>query len=256
MNWQPDLTPEQFQAVLNNIPTQWGSLQSISGAGLNRKAIWKDQSGKHYVYTPWNKGKEWEKLEGFRIPRVSGHMVEAPARFWTIKDKICPIHDSILDVGGYEGIWLWIFEAKRKALVEICQEAVERWAAIHLTELYVENGANIGSLFKENEFDVVLLLDVLEHMEEEEGYAALIAAEKIAKRQVIISGPDGWLRYDETTEAYRVVMDLGLPCLEATRHKSAWTSDFFRKRGYEVVIYPGLFAPIGGQDGMTAFLNK
>jgi len=255
MKWQPDLTPEQLQAVLNT-PIQWGSLQPIDEVGLTKKVLWKDQSGKHYIYTPWNKGKVWEKLEGFKIPGVSGHMVEAPARFWTIKDKIYRNRDSILDVGGYEGIWLWIFEAKRKVLVDICQEAVERWAAIHLTEFYVDNGANIGSLFKENEFDIVLLLDVLEHMEKEDGHAALVAAEKIAKYQVIITGPDGWLRYDETTEAYRHTMDLGLPCLEAARHKSAWTSDFFRKRGYEVVIYPGLFAPIGGQDGMTAFYNK
>lgn len=47
--------------------------------------------------------------------------------------------------------------------------------------------------FPENSFDAVVMIEVLEHLTEESGYAMLKKAEKWAKKKVIVSTPNGFL---------------------------------------------------------------
>lgn len=60
----------------------------------------------------------------------------------------------------------------------------------------------ITNIFADHSFDVVLLLDVLEHLKPDAAKTLLIAAERIARRKVILytPGPDRWFDNKENAE--------------------------------------------------------
>ena len=77
--------------------------------------------------------------------------------------------------------------------------------------------------FKEKSFDVVLLLQLVEHLTKEEGLKLIDEAEKIARKQVIIGTPAGFLELDF--------------------HSSGWDPDELKGLGYKVSGH-GLRLPI------------
>lgn len=172
-------------------------------------------------------------------------------------------HDSILDVGGFTGHWAWLFRAKRKVVVDLCCEALEQ-AKVIASEVYCMDAKDIGDKFGEDEFDIVFLIDVLEHMNFKDGYRCLLAAERIAKYQVIVASPLGYFRIDETYHPGIELEDkpnnwppiVHTPCAELHYHRSGWATELFRKRGYEVIIQPGLHKNIGGKDGFVAWRSS
>lgn len=76
--------------------------------------------------------------------------------------------------------------------------------------------------FEAKSFDGTVMLDVLEHLSEEEGSALLEKMEKWARRRVVIFTPNGFHHQD--------CFDNN-PLME---HKSGWTVQDFKKRGYRV----------------------
>jgi SAM-dependent methyltransferase len=76
--------------------------------------------------------------------------------------------------------------------------------------------------FADNSFDVVICLEVLEHLEKEDGENLLKELERVAKRQVILSTPVGKYKQD--------VFD-GNPHQE---HKHIWNPDEMKEKGYRV----------------------
>lgn len=76
--------------------------------------------------------------------------------------------------------------------------------------------------FMPKSFDCVLALDVLEHLTKKEGIELIKKMENVAKKKIIIFTPNGFLRQDEHDEDKLQI------------HKSGWTVDEFKKRGYEV----------------------
>ena len=81
----------------------------------------------------------------------------------------------------------------------------------------------LGDRFPAGSFDVVAALDVIEHLEEQEGWQLLSAIELIARRRVIVFTPNGFLpqlAYDGNPHQV---------------HKSGWTVDDFDDRGYQMI---------------------
>lgn len=76
--------------------------------------------------------------------------------------------------------------------------------------------------FKPKSFDCVIALDVLEHLTKKEGAELIKKMENVAKKKIIIFTPNGFSRQDEYDEDKLQI------------HKSGWTVDEFKKRGYEV----------------------
>ncbi len=75
---------------------------------------------------------------------------------------------------------------------------------------------------KNKSFDAVVLFQVLEHLEKNEGYRFIQQVEEIAKKMIIITTPNGFVKqepYDNN------------PFQE---HKSGWVIDEFHKLGYYV----------------------
>jgi SAM-dependent methyltransferase len=83
--------------------------------------------------------------------------------------------------------------------------------------------------FREGSFDVLLAIDVIEHLPKEDGLNFLRQLEKLAVRQVILTTPVGFVEV-------RVPSCVHLKPLEdkLLKHRSGWLPHEFRIRGYKV----------------------
>ena len=100
----------------------------------------------------------------------------------------------------------------------------------------------IKNLFLNNSFDVVLCLDVIEHLEEFEGINLIEDAEDLATKMVIFYTP---LKFD-TNEKNVSNKNLWSYGNKYNLHKSLWTPKTFTSRGYEVrEDYPSKTNPEG-----------
>ena len=86
----------------------------------------------------------------------------------------------------------------------------------------------IGDTFEASSFDIVVALDLVEHLEKADGLRLLDMMEVIASKKVIIYTPNGFLRQgDRESNPWQV-------------HLSGWTPEEFVKRGYKVYGVNGI----------------
>ena len=76
--------------------------------------------------------------------------------------------------------------------------------------------------FRRKSFDIVLCMEVLEHIDKEEGFALLQSLEGIARRQVIVTAPVGLYKQDAFD---------GNPF---QKHKAIWIPSELKRIGYKV----------------------
>lgn len=81
--------------------------------------------------------------------------------------------------------------------------------------------------FPDKSYDVVLLLDVIEHLPEECHEEVILGAERIARKRVMVYSPEGMMP-QEAWDAW----DLGYN--EYQRHVSATSAGAFEPRGYAI----------------------
>jgi len=81
--------------------------------------------------------------------------------------------------------------------------------------------------FRDDSFDIVLLLDVMEHCQECYHRSILFEAERIARKAVIVFSPEGMMK-QEAFDCW------GLGYNELQSHVSAVYASDFSKRGYEI----------------------
>jgi len=246
--WNPDIDEYEFNRI-QAITVPYAGWRMLTEDPFQYGAWFEDGGGTKHIRMPWKKAR----LPDGTPTCPDGQTILAHNTHLQVLEYLHPHHDSILDVGGYDGIWAWLISAQRKVVLDICQEALERWAAIH-SDIICADGRDLGKLFQKDEFDVVFLLDVLEHMRATSALKCLKAAEEIAKYQVMVATPDGWWPFDN----YECIITPGadVPCVELMAHKSGWGHGFFESRGYEVTIQPGLHSDLGMGDGLVAVLNK
>jgi len=82
--------------------------------------------------------------------------------------------------------------------------------------------------FEPNSFDAVIMIDVIEHMTEEDGLVAMKLAEKWARKKVVINSPNGFIAQKSLD---------GNPLQE---HKSGWSYARMKEFGY---VSRGLAGP-------------
>ncbi len=98
----------------------------------------------------------------------------------------------------------------------------------------------INQEFEENSFDCVVALDLIEHLTKEEGNLLLKRIEKIAKKKIIIFTTNGFVPqgvYDNNP------WDV---------HKSGWTVNEMKKRGFKVIGING-WKFLKGEYGLLKF---
>ena len=133
--------------------------------------------------------------------------------------------DSLLDVGcgGNSPIGKFASEIRYRVGVDTHLSSIERsrGAGIH-SEYVIANVLEIGARFPAHSFDCVTLIEVIEHLPREQGEMLLEQCEKIARVKVIVSTPNGF------------VFQAPMPDNPFQEHVSGWTTEDFRRRGYEV----------------------
>ncbi len=82
--------------------------------------------------------------------------------------------------------------------------------------------------FPENSFDAVIMIEVLEHLPEDDGYAILKKAEKWARKKIIISSPNGFLSQKEVDNN------------PMQKHLSGWNYKKMKKLGFRTMGLAGL----------------
>jgi hypothetical protein len=85
------------------------------------------------------------------------------------------------------------------------------------------NALDLDKTFSPKSFDCVLALDLIEHLEKEEGFQLISMMEKIATKRVIIFTPNGLLPQQE----------FGGNRLQI--HKSGWSVEEMREKGFRVI---------------------
>lgn len=95
-------------------------------------------------------------------------------------------------------------------------------------EVLVMNVMEVGSQLPEKSFDVVMAMDLIEHLNKTDGEELLRIMERLARKKVIIYTPNGYLEQGE---------EYGNPW---QRHLSGWTADEMLERGYRVTGWGGL----------------
>jgi hypothetical protein len=83
---------------------------------------------------------------------------------------------------------------------------------------------------KDKSVDGITLLQIIEHLPKEEGVALLCAAERVARKVVVVTTPNGFVEQGKID---------GNPYQE---HHSGWSIEELRNRGYKVFGYEGLKA--------------
>lgn len=135
--------------------------------------------------------------------------------------------DSVLDIGSGSLSIAGKLPVKCHMGVDIYEPAV-RFA--------IENGvpAILGcapaclGVFPDSSYDVVLLIDVVEHLVKERSGVLIQQAERIAARRVYVFTPDGFVpnpaRVQEGVQGVN----------KHQEHLCGWTADEMRQRGYEI----------------------
>lgn len=97
---------------------------------------------------------------------------------------------------------------------------------------------------KGEKFDVVFCSQVIEHIDRKEGEELLSIVDNLAKKKIIMGTPRGFM---EQPHAF-----LGDNPHQV--HKSGWSEDDFRKRGYKV--YGIGFGPVWSEEGLGRTYSK
>lgn len=128
--------------------------------------------------------------------------------------------ETVLDLGcGPSSPLQYCKNIRHSVGIETFQPSLEESKKRNLHSEYIEK--KIEDLdFPENSFDAVILIEVLEHLPEEAGYAILENAEKWARKKVIVSTPNGFLPQSEYGSN------------PFQKHLSGWNIETMKKMGY------------------------
>ena len=144
---------------------------------------------------------------------------------------------SVLDVGGGSGrtfrrIRQFMSQSYSVGL-DIYTPYIWQAKTEHAYDDYIL--AKASSLpFRDKSFDVIIALQLIEHMGEEEALIAIKEMERVAKRKVIITTPRGVYPQEEYD---------GNPY---QAHKSAWDINEMESLGYRVILYGTRFVKYTG----------
>ncbi len=149
---------------------------------------------------------------------------------------------TVLDVGCGDDSGLQYFSKRRQtAGVEIFAPAIaiSKKKGIH-DKYYKMSVMDIGDHFKENSFDCVLACGLIEHLTKKDGLKLIAMMEKIAKKKVIFTMPNGFIHQGPVGGNKWQI------------HRSGWSATEMRKKGYEVIGFSG-YKPLRGEQGIIRF---
>lgn len=85
----------------------------------------------------------------------------------------------------------------------------------------------LNEIFIDKSFDLVIALDIVEHLEKDEALAMISECERIAKKAVVIETPEGFIPQNIDIQGHGAD--------EWQTHRSGWSQEEFIKMGYSVI---------------------
>jgi 2-polyprenyl-3-methyl-5-hydroxy-6-metoxy-1,4-benzoquinol methylase len=126
-------------------------------------------------------------------------------------------YQSILDLGCGKDSPL----CREKRRCEITGVDNYEISKVH-DKFYKNDVLNINQIFKENSFDCVMAMDLIEHLTKEEGIELIEKMIKIAKEKIIIYTPNGFVDQDAFDGNPNQI------------HKSGWDYKEMQNLGFKV----------------------
>jgi len=133
---------------------------------------------------------------------------------------------SVLDVGCGLSLKSQYIDADLRVGVEIHRPYIERIEASVPYAVVNANALSIDQLFLPKSFDLVLVLDLVEHLDKADALRLLDMAETIARVAVIVETPRGFV--PQNIDIWKGGGDT------YQTHRSGWEPEEFAARGYEV----------------------
>ncbi|OGI28215.1 MAG: hypothetical protein A2420_04080 [Candidatus Moranbacteria bacterium RIFOXYC1_FULL_44_13] len=136
--------------------------------------------------------------------------------------------ESVLDLGcGPSSPLKYCKNIEYSIGVEAFKPYIEESKRQEIHTEYLEK--KIGEIdFPENSFDAVIMVEVLEHLSEKEGFEIIEKSKKWAKKKVIITTPNGFIKQNE------------LDSNPLQKHLSGWDLEKMKKLGFKCRGLAGL----------------
>lgn len=182
------------------------------------KEDWKKNSIPS-LFKAW---KAWPWTDVFPIPEGKGYAGGMPNE---ILDVACglSLKSKFIETGARVGLDL------HRPYLEAVEGCVS-WIPI------VGDATKLNELFLPNTFDLVLLLDIVEHVEKPQALDMIRQAEEIAKIAVVIETPRGFLPQDLDI--------LGFDQHHLQTHRCGFETEELEELGYQVFVRDHELAPI------------
>jgi hypothetical protein len=137
---------------------------------------------------------------------------------------------TVLDVACGLSLKSQYIDADVRVGVDIYRPYLERIEASVPFAKVLYDVRKLDEVFVERSFDLVIMLDIIEHLEKDESLALMKTAEKIAKVAVIVETPDGFIPQN---------IDIwGHGGDEWQTHRCGWEKAELEGMGYQVVRRP------------------
>lgn len=167
----------------------------------------------------------------------------------SLEDPVCWIIDksseSILDVGCGQGFPMKMIKSRMKVKkslgVDLFKPYIEIGKKLKIHDRYVISDVR-RLKFNDKSFDVVLALQILEHLKKKEAWKLVAKIEKIAKKQIIIATPIGKM-YHPATDNNKLQL-----------HLSAFYPEEFENRGYKIIRFGR--KELLGENGLVHKINN
>jgi len=128
--------------------------------------------------------------------------------------------DSVLDLGCGPNSPIKYCRVKYSVGVDVFRPYIEESKKKKIHNKYILKDITRIN-FKPKSFDAVIMIDVLEHLEKEQGRKLLKKAEKWAKKKVIVSTPNGFISQKAIDKN------------SFQAHLAGWTPEEMRELGYK-----------------------
>ena len=138
--------------------------------------------------------------------------------------------ESVLDLGCGESSPLKNIKKDFYSIgIDLSEENIKKSKELKIHNEYcLMNVLDIDKFFPEKSFDIIIALDLIEHLSKEEGKLLIKKMEKLAKKKIIIFTPNGFVKQKAIKNN------------PFQKHKSGWNCSEMKQFGYECLGMNGI----------------